>query len=204
MARAKVSTPPLVESILARPWPERIVGLVELYKNYRAVLDAAIATHAFVRSYLDDPATRSLVASNAISAITAALNDRPISGQGFFQVSLTWDLPGDIDLHVTEPGGTHVYFGRRTGTSGRLDRDDLVGTGPENYFVCAPEAVQPGSYKIQVNNYNGTTGTRADINIRAGSRFGRSGATMDAPNRGLALIDVATITYVDGSFVIGP
>jgi hypothetical protein len=204
MAHAKVSILPLVESILARSLPERIVALVELYTKYRAVLDAAITTHAFVRSYLDDPATRSLVASDAIAAITAAINDRPISGQGFFQISLTWDLPGDIDLHVTEPDGTHVFFGNRTGTSGQLDRDDLVGTGPENYFVCAPEAVQPGRYKIQVNNYNGTTGARTDINIRAGSQFGRFGVTMGASNRGLDLIDVATTTYEEGSFVIGP
>lgn len=204
MARAKVSIQPLVESILARSWPDSTVELVELYKKYRAVLDAALATHAFVRSYLDDPATRSLVESDTISAVTAAMNDRPISGQGFFQISLTWDLPGDIDLHVTEPDGTHVYFRNQTGTSGQLDRDDRVGTGPENYFVCAPEAVQPGSYKIQVNNYDGTTGTRADINIRAGSQFGRFGVTMDASNRGLDLIDVAAITYVNGSFVIGP
>jgi len=49
---------------------------------------------------------------------------------------LTWDQPtSDLDLHVVEPNGAHVYYGNKSGDDGFLDVDDTDGYGPEHYIA---------------------------------------------------------------------
>ena len=61
----------------------------------------------------------------------------PISnlGDGPITVQLDWDNEPDVDLHVFEPNGNHVYYARRLGNVGLLDRDDVNGYGPEHYYT---------------------------------------------------------------------
>lgn len=62
----------------------------------------------------------------------------------------------DIDLHVIDPTGHHIYFDDMScSCGGFLDRDDRVGPGPEHItYTQAP----PGVYKIYVHHYhNGLT-----------------------------------------------
>ena len=69
-------------------------------------------------------------------------------GQGALRFTLTWDRPGDVDLHVVTPGGQEIYYAARTQQGGTLDRDDTTGTGPENAFwAAAPPA---GTYLVCV------------------------------------------------------
>ena len=51
-------------------------------------------------------------------------------GNGPITITFTWDVPFDIDLHVIEPDGTHVYWINKKGNSGYLDVDDVTGYGP--------------------------------------------------------------------------
>ncbi|MEZ4359182.1 MAG: hypothetical protein R3B48_03305 [Kofleriaceae bacterium] len=129
-------------------------------------------------------------------------NPREQTGQGFLQVALTWDRPGDIDLYVQEPGGKIVYYIDRVGQDGELDRDDTSGTGPENYYICSPDKVSEGRYRISVNNYNGELGTQARITVRAGSKFAHFIQIVDEPNQGSHLIPLSTIDFDGGSFSI--
>ena len=89
--------------------------------------------------------------------MTARPNSRQLT-DGFFTVTMTWNIAGDVDLHVLEPDGTHVFFGQFQGHSGFLDRDDTVATGPEHYFAsCDGTALQTGVYSIGVRNYGDLT-----------------------------------------------
>ena len=78
-----------------------------------------------------------------------------IGNDGEIKVTALWDFPGDVDLHVTEPDGTELWFrnmkNRRTG--GELDVDDIPG-GPgstENIYWTNP---LHGQYTVEVVLYN--------------------------------------------------
>lgn len=68
----------------------------------------------------------------------------------------------DIDLHIIDPEGHHIYYAdKRCSCGGYLDRDDRQGPGPEHiYFHDA----KPGKYRIYVHHFNsdarGTVGFR--------------------------------------------
>jgi hypothetical protein len=93
-----------------------------------------------------------------------------ILGVGDLQITLTWNTTVDMDLHVIEPNGTHVYFANRNGVTARLDVDDLNGFGPENIFVSAAAAAA-GTYQVYVVHFSGSTPTTSTIaiNLRPGT-----------------------------------
>lgn len=186
-----------------------VAVLVALFVEFYPVMRASQEAHAFVASYLaattplgNTDTIEATVAETVASVAAELVNELPAAGQGYFQITLTWDRPGDIDLHVIEPDETRVFWGAQTGYVGTLDRDDLTGTGPENFFVCSPERLVSGSYRIQVNNYGGENGTRAEVRVRAGSRLASFEVVLGAANRGVNLIDVATVEYDNGRFEI--
>jgi hypothetical protein len=107
---------------------------------------------------------------NAIWTNTLATVDSTarsgILTDGFFTATMNWDQAGDIDLHTSEPDGTHVFWNAKVGKSGYLDRDDTTATGPEHYFAtCTASALTLGNYNFGVVNYAGVTGTRATIQV---------------------------------------
>lgn len=67
-------------------------------------------------------------------------------GSGTLRFTLTWDRPGDLDLHVIPPCGSEIYFADREYCGGTLDHDDLTGQGPENIFWDTPYT--PGTYTV--------------------------------------------------------
>ena len=89
----------------------------------------------------------------------------PPLGTGALQVTLRWDTTVDMDLHVIEPNGTHVFYNAPNGTTARLDVDDRDGFGPENIFVSAGQAAA-GVYQIYLVQYSeGDVATRATISV---------------------------------------
>jgi hypothetical protein len=168
---------------------------------YLPVFLAAYKAHRFDASYIGDMFTRRQLSDELRYVDRYASNRRSVLGQGFFQVTLTWNIAGDIDLHLLEPAGTHVYWRSRQGQVGELDRDDISGTGPENYFVCSPGRLNPGTYEVKLNNFSGTMGTQATVRIRAGTQFRNYTQVLGSANFGRELIDLVTIRYdADGSF----
>ena len=88
-------------------------------------------------------------------------------GSGPITVSLTWDAQPDVDLHIFEPS-YHIYYSRRTGNNGYLDRDDTDGYGPEHYYTgCNLEL---GNYTFKVNFYNGYDASNVTMSVSAGSQ----------------------------------
>jgi hypothetical protein len=85
---------------------------------------------------------------------------------GDVSATLSWNTPTDIDLHVIEPNGTHVFYARRIGTTARLDRDNTSGYGPENICVLT-NASAVGNYEVFVVPYGGSSyPTTATITVR--------------------------------------
>eukprot|EP00163_Fabomonas_tropica_P027434 TRINITY_DN5284_c0_g3_i1.p1 TRINITY_DN5284_c0_g3~~TRINITY_DN5284_c0_g3_i1.p1 ORF type:complete len:362 (+),score=28.15 TRINITY_DN5284_c0_g3_i1:168-1253(+) len=85
---------------------------------------------------------------------------------GFFTATLIWNGEGDVDLHVYEPSGAHVFYQTMTGDSGYLDVDNTVSDGPEHYFAsCESDRLQTGIYQIGVANYDEADGRTVTLQI---------------------------------------
>lgn len=78
---------------------------------------------------------------------------------GFLRCSLHWFNYDDLDLHVTEPGGSEIYFGHKNGYSGGvLDVDMNAGSGKtrdavENIIWTDQSKLRAGRYEVRVHNF---------------------------------------------------
>lgn len=72
------------------------------------------------------------------------------------QAQLTWNGPGDVDLHFKGPNVGHCYYANKTlsgtGWSVTLDYDNVVSYGPEN--IHAYGTIPAGSDTVFVNYYS--------------------------------------------------
>lgn len=81
---------------------------------------------------------------------------------GVLRVSLSWFNGDDLDLHVFEPGGNHIYFGNKMmvhPSSGRLDVDMNAGgahsrTPVENVTWTDKRRMKTGKHRVVVNQYS--------------------------------------------------
>lgn len=163
------------------------------------------SVHGIDESYLWFEESLAPIRSGVMGLHRILTNDGTVAGQGVFQVTATWDTNGDIDLHVFEPTGAHVFWANRTGDVGQLDRDDTVLVGPENYFVCSPDRLVPGEYEVYVNNFGGETGTNVTVHVRAGTAIDSYEVTVGLANLGQDLLFVASVILEDdGTFRILP
>jgi tetratricopeptide (TPR) repeat protein len=69
------------------------------------------------------------------------------------RITMTWDTDGnDVDLHVVDPPGEHVYYAHKQAASGiELLEDITQGFGPE---VVRTDRVVPGAYHVGVKYFN--------------------------------------------------
>ncbi len=79
---------------------------------------------------------------------------RRVGNIGTLKVTLLWDFPGDIDLHVLQPTGNKISYSnpRDYATGGYLDVDNRRGSSgaAENIFWAnAPK----GEYRVSINYY---------------------------------------------------
>jgi hypothetical protein len=81
---------------------------------------------------------------------------------GEFCNRLAWYNYDDLDFHMAEPGGGHIYFGtrgRRSACGGDLDVDMNAGGGTtrepvENIVYDKISKMRPGRYRLSVHNFN--------------------------------------------------
>jgi hypothetical protein len=92
---------------------------------------------------------------------------------GDVQVSVAWDSPADVDLHVVEPGSEEIYYGNTQSAAGGvldLDSNAACGTdGPRNENITYPNVTPPGgTYIVRVDNWDscGATATNFVVTIR--------------------------------------
>lgn len=124
--------------------------------------------HGFVESYMAGAPSRGRIVG-LVHQVMAALPypEREVEG-GIITVRLTWGAQPDVDLHVFEPGGAHVYYADPRGSAGYLDVDDVTGFGPEHYYVSC-DSLQEGTYQVGVNYYRGSAPETAQIQVSAGA-----------------------------------
>lgn len=70
------------------------------------------------------------------------------------QFTLIWEGQADLDLHVQEPGGSHIFWppeNQHGAQGGELDVDNREGPGPENIFWAGRGP--SGAYKWYVDYY---------------------------------------------------
>ena len=81
------------------------------------------------------------------------------AGTGVLQISLSWDQENDVDLHVIEPNGYHIYFGDRNSLNGgQLDVDSnaacsIDNINNENIYYEDDDSVtiEYGEYEVLVD-----------------------------------------------------
>lgn len=122
--------------------------------------------HSFIKSYLEGDISGPKIINQIRSTIEKLKDPIEEAHQGIITVTLTWGSQPDVDLHVYEPDGSHVFYGYPQGTSGYLDIDDTSGYGPEHYYAKC-ENLQTGTYRIGVNYYDGDRPETAVIQVRA-------------------------------------
>jgi murein DD-endopeptidase MepM/ murein hydrolase activator NlpD len=89
--------------------------------------------------------------------VTKAVNVKTV-GTGDIQVSISWDVLSDLDLHVVDPNGEHIYFGNKgISGGGQLDLDsnpacNIDAVNNENITWATDKAI-PGQYRVYVNLY---------------------------------------------------
>lgn len=78
---------------------------------------------------------------------------------GDFRASLSWHCHDDLDLHLVEPNGSHIfYMAKRALSGGFLDVDMNAGGGTtrepvENIAYQSSQMVRTGVYKLYVNQF---------------------------------------------------
>lgn len=90
---------------------------------------------------------------------------RNVGGSGDLKLTMLWDFPADVDIHVQQPNGKIInYLNKKDrGTGGYLDVDNRKGGSgaAENVFWSNPPR---GTYKVWINYYgpssaNGSAGS---------------------------------------------
>ncbi len=147
--------------------------------------------HSFL-SYLEGDISGPKIINDVITAIPKLTPSSPIVSQGVITVRLEWGEQPNVNLHVYEPNGSHVYYAAKQGVSGYLDLDDKDGEGPEHYYAKC-ETLQQGLYKVAVNYFSGTGHETARINISAGEMIRSYTIPLASADTGATLIPVAAV-----------
>lgn len=124
--------------------------------------------HGFLTSYMSGANSGPRIVSLVETMVRTLPYPEQEVESGIITVRLTWGAQPDVDLHVFEPGGAHVYYLNLVGAAGHLDVDDTDGAGPEHYYVSC-ETIQEGTYQVGVNYYRGNAPETAQIQISAGT-----------------------------------
>ncbi|QXE85547.1 hypothetical protein KP003_14295 [Geomonas nitrogeniifigens] len=141
-------------------------GLSVLQANFTVSLTTSdLSGHGMTEVYLNpDREGRAEIIARIKSALSSLIEPGGQGGQGPITVTLTWGAQPDVDLHVLEPDGNHVFYLNKQGTVGMLDLDITSSYGPEHYFTSC-STLQEGAYKIAVNYFNGSNPEVATVTI---------------------------------------
>lgn len=125
------------------------------------------------------------------------------SVSGDLRCSLAWSNADDLDIHIKEPCGKHIYYGDRVNnsTGARLDVDMNAG-GTHNAInpvenITWPDRIRmtEGTYKLYVNNYTkrATNDVGFEVEIEFDGVIHSFNYTKDIPSG--HNVDVVTFTY---------
>jgi hypothetical protein len=125
--------------------------------------------HSFINAYMVEGSNSDQkITSDMLSVLDNLTKPYKRLEPGVITVTLIWEGATDIDLHVFEPYGSHVYWEAGQGFSGFLDRDDRSGYGPEHYTVPSCDTLQFGTYEIGLDYFKGDYPEVAHVQVEAG------------------------------------
>jgi uncharacterized protein YfaP (DUF2135 family) len=128
-----------------------------------------ITGHFFIDSYMVEGSNSDLkITGDMISVLDELTKPNQILEPGVITVTLMWEGATDIDLHVYEPNGYHVFWDARYGYSGFLDKDDRSGHGPEHYTVETCDTLERGTYQVALDYFEGDYPEVATVQVEAG------------------------------------
>lgn len=111
-----------------------------------------------------------------------------VVGTGQLQVSLSFDNEKDIDLHLIEPNGDHIYYGNyMSENGGELDLDSnagcsIDGVNNENITYGEGAYVEPGEYTVYVDMWSNCDPTIATNFVLTVMYEGVVIETVEGPN----------------------
>ena len=129
---------------------------------------------------------------------------------GDLRCSLSWFNSDDLDLHMKEAGGYHIYYGSKHSnqTKGQLDVD--MNAGGRNNSVDPVENItypnrrkmKNGIYVLSVNQYTkrSTSNVGFDVEIEFDGNIFQMSYPKALPQK--KTVEVARIQYKDGEFKI--
>jgi hypothetical protein len=130
-----------------------------------------LSGHTFGKSYMAiGHQAETKILGDVMSTINGLNFPNTSLGNGIITATLTWGSNPDLDLHVFEPNGSHVYYMNLNGISGYLDRDDVTSYGPEHYFVSC-DTIEAGTYRFGVNYYYGYSAETGTLSIQVGDQI---------------------------------
>jgi hypothetical protein len=98
-----------------------------------------------------------------------------VGSSGDVQVTVVWDAPSDVDLHVVEPSGEEIFYGHSgSATGGQLDVDSNAGCtidGRQVENVRWPGRAPGGSYTVRVDYWDAcdVAQTNYHVTVRNGT-----------------------------------
>jgi uncharacterized protein YfaP (DUF2135 family) len=152
--------------------------------------------HRFINTYMAEGTnSNARVMVDIAQALGSLVTPAQVVESGVINVALTWGSAPDVDLHVYEPNGTHVYWYNLDGISGKLDTDDTSRWGPEHYRVLTCDRIEEGYYEIALDYYKGDNPEVAVVQVDAGlvSRTFTISMPSDIFGTQISPISVATI-----------
>ena len=112
-------------------------------------------------------------AGNVTDSIKERVKAAGGATEGFLRVSLSWYNTDDLDIHLYEPNGTHIYYGNkgsRQRSSGMLDVDMNVSNpvkgAVENIVYIDPKVMPHGKYVVSVHNFTKRDSTEVGYQIQ--------------------------------------
>ena len=110
-------------------------------------------------------------ASGAVGPYVPLHTTVTVVGTGDVQVTLSWDVDSDVDLHVVAPGGEEIFYGHRSSSSGgTLDLDSNAGCtidGIRNENITWPVGRAPrGVYTVRVDYWSSCAVARTEYSVR--------------------------------------
>lgn len=123
------------------------------------------------------------------------------SVDGELRISLAWDNTDDLDLHVTEPNRTKIWFGQKISSTsrGQLDVDmnvsETVRNPVENVIFPMAHRMLNGIYAVHVNQYRKRESIDVGFNVEIECRGELWEMRYDKAVQHNQTIDVASFVY---------
>jgi len=173
---------------------DRVVVGVQGASGYYELtgLPSATAQSVLLTLAQSAPSTFSFLVAGGSGGSVGASATVPVTltavGTGDVQVSLTWDVDSDVDLHVVDPSGEEIYYGNPSSASGgQLDLDSNAGCTLDHKRaenITWPVGHAPnGHYTVLVDYWDACSQTASHYVVTV-NRKGQAPATFQGPLSG--------------------